>query len=169
MKKAIACVVTVGVLSAGAGGAAFAAEGGGGDGAAGDPPTTEPTKPTKPADGDQGARRALRRAALRIAAQAAAAAIGVETTELRDAFMSGQSVAELAASKGVDVATVKDAIVTALSDRIDKALADGKVDAARAATAKARLPDIAERLVNRKPGSRPSGAAGSGGASQSAA
>lgn len=166
MKKAIACVVTVGVLSAGAGGAAFAAEGGGGDGSAGDPPTTEPTKP---ATGDQGARRAVRRAALRVAAQAAAAAIGVETTELRDAFMSGQSVAELAASKGVDVATVKDAIVAALSDKIDQALSDGKVDATRAATAKERLPDIAERLVNRKPGSRPSGAAGSGEGSQTAA
>lgn len=140
MKKVIACIATATALSAGAGSAAFAAEG--------DPPTTETTKPAN----EDGSHRGVRRAALRTAAQAAAEAIGVETAELRTAFKAGTSVAELAASKGVDVATVTQAIVTALSEKIDQAVENGKIDAERAAKVKERLPQLAERLMNRTPG-----------------
>ena len=134
MKQVIACVAAVAVLSVGAAGTAFAAEG-------------EPTG----AQSHQG----LRRGVVRTAGLAAAEAIGIEPSELRAALKAGSSVAEVAQSKGVEVATVTDAIVAALAAKVDQALANGKITAERAAKAKERLPSIAERLVNRK---RPSSA-----------
>ncbi len=44
--------------------------------------------------------------------------------------------------------TVIDALVTAGTKRIDAAVANGKVDASRAAKAKERLPDRVTRAVN---------------------
>ena len=96
----------------------------------------------------------VRREALKVAAQAAADAIGVTMDELKAAVKGGQSVAELAQSKGVSVDDVKSAISKALSDRIDKAVSDGKITADQATKVKGNLDARIDRLVNRHRGDR---------------
>jgi transposase-like protein len=57
-------------------------------------------------------------------------------------------VAQIATEHGVDPNTVVTAIVTALTQKIDEKAAAGAVDANRAAQAKQKLPDVANRFVN---------------------
>jgi uncharacterized protein (DUF433 family) len=66
--------------------------------------------------------------------------------ELKD----GTSIAEVAQAHHVDPKTVTDAIVARGTQRIDQAVARGDLDATRAAKLKARLPQLAERIVNHK-------------------
>jgi hypothetical protein len=154
MKKLIAALSAAGLLTFGVAGTALAAEGVGGNDTKASTTTTEPAKP---GDGQHAVRRHLRRAAVRVAAQAAAKAIGVDLSALRAAHQGGSSIAAFAESKGVDVAVVKDAIVKALSDKLDQAVTNQKVSAERAAKLKERLPELADRFVNREPGARPNG------------
>jgi len=59
----------------------------------------------------------------------AAGRIGVPSSELRDAFQQGHSIAETAAAHQVDVDTVIDAIDVDLATRLDGEVADGTVSA----------------------------------------
>ncbi len=67
---------------------------------------------------------------------------------------SGQTVAEVATTHGVDPQTVIDAIVTKANAKIDEALANGRIDQARADEMKANGATRAEQFVNdtRQPG-----------------
>ena len=145
-KKFLATVVAAGLLTLGAAGTAFAAENGPGAASSDTPAAQEQTQSQ-----NRGAHRGVRRAAIKVAAQAAAATIGVEVAELRDAVRSGQTVGAFAESKGVSADSVVTAVVEALDARIDKAVTDGKVDEARAAKVKERVPEFAQRLVNTVP------------------
>jgi uncharacterized protein YidB (DUF937 family) len=142
MKKLIAAVTTAGLLTLGLAGTAFAA---GGDGSTNG--ASAPT--TQTAKGKVGHRIARR--ALRVAVKTAADTIGVSPKDLIVAVRGGQTVGEFATSKGVDPKTVEDAIVKALDDRIDQAVADGKLDATRGAKLKARVPTFAHRVVTTHP------------------
>ena len=135
MKKLIASLTAAGLLTFGVAGTAFAAEGDSGSG--GNAPATQ-----------QQGHRGLRRGVLRIAGEAAATAIGIDKAELRDAVKGGSTIAEVAESKGVSVESVTDAIVAALTDKLDQAVANGKVTAERAATVKERLPERADAFVH---------------------
>lgn len=135
-KKLLAGITTVGVLTLGGGTAAFAADTGTGSGT-----------PTATAGRQH---RGVLRVALRTAFDAAASTLNMTPQELRDAVKSGpQSIASVA---GDQTDAVKSAIVTALSDKIDEAAANGNFPADRVDSAKARLPQLAERFVNRVPG-----------------
>jgi hypothetical protein len=79
----------------------------------------------------------------------AADAIGISARDLAHELREGKSVAEVARAHDVDPARVVDAIVATATKRIDAALEAGKLDADRAATMKERLPERAERFVNR--------------------
>ena len=48
-----------------------------------------------------------------------------------------------------------DALVSAANAQVDPAVANGKMDEARAATIKGKIPTIAEKLVNRTSGQQP--------------
>ena len=85
--------------------------------------------------------RPLRRAVVRETGRVAADTIGVEPSELRQAWRDGQSIAEVATANGVEPQAVVDAVVADLSARLDQAVAEGRVDAERAETAKERVPD----------------------------
>lgn len=74
--------------------------------------------------------------------------IGVTPEVLRQAIASGQSVSDVATAHGVDPKTVVIALVTAGEARIDQAVANHHLDAARAAKLKARLPQMAQRFVD---------------------
>jgi hypothetical protein len=79
--------------------------------------------------------------------------IGVTPQALRQAIVSGQSVAQVATAHSVSPTTVVNALVTAGDARIDKAVANHHLTAAQAAKLKARLPKLAQRFVDftRKP------------------
>lgn len=143
MKRALATVTAAGLLTLGAAGTAFAA----GDGS--DSGSTEQAPAAQ--EQTKAAHHGIRRAAIKTAAEAAAATIGVEVSDLRAAVKSGQTVGALAESKGVSAQSVVDAVATALNGRIDQAVADGKVAAERAAKAKERVPELSDRLVNSIP------------------
>jgi len=147
-KKFFATVVAAGVLTLGAAGTAFAAENGPGAPSSDTPAAQEQNQSSSQ---NRGAHRGVRRAAIRVAAQAAAATIGVEVAELRDAVTGGQTVGAFAESKGVSADSVVTAVAEALDARIDQAVTDGKVDEARAAKVKERVPQFAQRLVNTVP------------------
>ena len=98
----------------------------------------------------RGERRAHRRQRLREAAQVAADTIGITRAELRDAVRGGQTVAEVAQDHEVDPQDVIDALVEHATTKIDDAVAAGRIDADRADALKARLPDLADRFVNRQ-------------------
>ena len=82
----------------------------------------------------------------------AAAAIGVEPKELRDALAGGKSVADVAKAHDVDPQTVIDAVLGAAGKRIDEAVANGRLDETRATTIKNRLQDRVAKLVQTQPG-----------------
>jgi len=90
------------------------------------------------------ARRELVNAAIDISAKT----IGVTPEALRQALASGQSVAQVATAHSVSPTTVVNALVAAGNARIDKAVANHHLSAARAAKLKARLPGAAQRFVD---------------------
>jgi hypothetical protein len=150
MKKLLASATVAGLmtgalLAAGVGGAASAAEPGDGDG----------TQQQAEGPGQRG----VRRAALKTAVEATAGAIGVSVDELKAGVPDGSTIADYAASKGVPLDEVTSAIVSALSDKLDQAAADGKISAERAAKVEERLPELTERFVRHERGSRTRGAA----------
>ena len=82
----------------------------------------------------------------------AADTIGVPAKELRQDVKGGQSISEVAESKGVPTQTVVDAVVNDLSGKLDKAVTDGKITQERADSIKQRLPERITNLVNRHRG-----------------
>lgn len=100
------------------------------------------------------------RRVIRASVDVAAKTIGISPADLRAALVSGKSVAEVATAHNVDPATVVNALVTAGTARIDKAVANGHLDATRAAKLKAKLPQLAQKFVDfkRSPGEEPAAA-----------
>ncbi len=80
--------------------------------------------------------------------EAVAEAIGVSTDELREALRDGQTIAEVAEANGTDPQDVIDALVAGGTERLDAAVADGRIDQATADERKEALPDRAADLVN---------------------
>lgn len=93
-------------------------------------------------------RRQMRR---RNVVQTSAKAIGITPKDLVAGVKSGKSIAQVAQANGVEPQTVIQALVTAGNARTDAAVKAGKLTAARAAKIKERLPDLADRVVNRLP------------------
>jgi DNA-directed RNA polymerase specialized sigma subunit len=79
--------------------------------------------------------------------EAVAEAVGVSTDELREALGDGQTIAEVAEANGTDPQDVIDALVATGAERLDAAVADGRVDQATADERKETLPERAADLV----------------------
>ena len=138
--KILATVTAVGALTVGGTTAAFAADSPNSGGSAA-------------AVAERGERARPLRQGLRTAFTAAAETLGMTTQELREQMKIGpQSIASVAGDQ-TDEVTAE--IVAALSAGIDEAVANGSFPAARADQAKSRLPQVAERMVNRVPGQPP--------------
>ena len=112
-----------------------------------DPPTTT----TLPADGE---RRPGRHHGVKVSLAVAATAIGISDDELRTALRSGQSIAQVAQSKGVDVQKVIDAIVADARERVAEKVQEGDLTQAHADQRLANLPQRVTDMVNRTGGSR---------------
>jgi polyhydroxyalkanoate synthesis regulator phasin len=78
----------------------------------------------------------------------AALAIGITERELLEALRDGQSVAEVAATNGVDAQTVIEALVAEVNERVDEAVASGDLDAHRASQIMADAEDRVTDFVN---------------------
>jgi hypothetical protein len=150
IKQSLAAVTLAGLLTVGVAGTAFAAPSDPGA-ASSETPAGQTQAQTQTQTQDRAAHRGVRREAIKAAAQAAASTIGVDVAELRAAVKGGQTVGAFAESKGVSADSVVTAVVEVLNGRIDQAVTDGKVDEARAAKVKERVPEFAQRLVNTVP------------------
>jgi len=131
MKKLVAAVAVAGFLLAG-GGAAWAQS----DGTAG------------PGASGGAAQQGRRGHGARLALQTAATTIGVSPQDLAGQIRDGKTVAAVATEHSVDPANVVNAVVAALTQQIDQAAAQGKIDANRVEQAKQKVPNLANRFVN---------------------
>lgn len=73
-------------------------------------------------------------------------ALGIDAETLREARQAGDSLATIASDNGVSVAELVDTLVAEATSRINDKLADGKIDADRAAE---KLDGLAERITER--------------------
>ncbi len=74
--------------------------------------------------------------------------MGISTDDLRAALRDGQTLAEVAEANGVDPQQVVDLFVDNGTERLDAAVAAGRIDQATADERKANLPERATDLVN---------------------
>ena len=147
MKKLIASIS----IAAALGGGAFALNTVGPAGAQSNPGTESTAAPegTSPDGATQQHHRRWRRArVVRGAIYVSAETIGIPRADLVQALRDGQSIAQVAEAHGVSAQTVIDAIVQAGSAKADEAVAAGKITQQRADAIKARLPQVADRIVN---------------------
>jgi hypothetical protein len=82
--------------------------------------------------------------------------------EISQDLRQGQSLAEIGQAKGVSADTLKSAILTAAGEKLDQAVADGRLAQERADKMTARLTDNIDRILNWKRGSAGAGLSGSG-------
>jgi uncharacterized protein (DUF433 family) len=133
MKKLVAALAltVAGVLLAGGSAAWAQSDGSGGSGAPG-----------------AAAQQGRRGHGARLALQTAATTIGVSPQDLAGQIRGGKTVAAVATEHNVDPNSVVNAVVAALTQQIDQAVAQGKIDGNRADQAKQKLPNFANRFVN---------------------
>ncbi len=86
-----------------------------------------------------------------------AQAIGIDVDTLKDQLKEGKTLTQIAEENNADPAAVADAIVNAINERIDQAVADGKMDQEKADEIKANAPEKVEKMMN---GERPEGEGG---------
>lgn len=80
--------------------------------------------------------------------EAAADIIGIENSELREALADGATLAEVAEDNGVDVETLIDGLVSALDEKLDELVADGRITEEQAAEIRENSPERIENFVN---------------------
>ncbi|MDH3294935.1 MAG: hypothetical protein OER95_11520 [Acidimicrobiia bacterium] len=75
--------------------------------------------------------------------------LDMSVEELWEALAGGKSLAEVAVDQGVAAEDLEAALLTAAEDRIDEALAKGRIDQERADEMKARMADNIDDYMNR--------------------
>jgi hypothetical protein len=85
---------------------------------------------------------------LRESSESIADALGMTTDELRDAIRGGQSIADIAKSKNVDLDTIADTLVNDANERIDQAVQDEKLTQEQADEIKSDLKERITDLLN---------------------
>jgi hypothetical protein len=80
----------------------------------------------------------------------AAAAIGVTADDLRASLRAGNSIADEAAARGVALDEVESAILDAARAKLERAVASGRIDQARADELIARLDARLDELLQRR-------------------
>lgn len=80
--------------------------------------------------------------------EAAAEALGLTTDELKAQLQDGKTLAEIATDQGVDRQALVDALVASATERIDQAVANGKVTQEKADELKAKLPEVIGKIVD---------------------
>ena len=109
---------------------------------------------TEMANRPGGAGRGHRGPGHKLGLAAAARVIGVSEADLQTALRSGQSIAQVAQSKGVDVKAVVDAMVAEAKTRLAEAVTAGRLTQAQADDKAANLEQRVTEMVNRTGGGR---------------
>lgn len=81
----------------------------------------------------------------------ALADLGLTAEIIRAGFEDGQTLAEIATANGVEVQAVIDALVAEANERIDQAVADGRIDETEAEEKKAEAVERITEMVNSEP------------------
>jgi hypothetical protein len=76
--------------------------------------------------------------------------LGIDATTLKQDFKAGQSLADIAAAKGVNEQQVIDLLVNQESQKMDQKVTSGKLTQAQADQKKAKLADEIKKRVERK-------------------
>jgi len=84
----------------------------------------------------------------------AAQALGMTTDELHTALKGGQTLAQIAESKGVNVQVVIDALVASATNHINEEVTSGEITQAEA---DAKLAELSQRVTDRVNNPRPEG------------
>jgi polyhydroxyalkanoate synthesis regulator phasin len=77
-----------------------------------------------------------------------AEALGSTPDEVKAGLKDGTSIAAQAEAKGVDRKVVDDALTKAITERIDAAVADGKLTEEQATKAKGRIDEAVDRILD---------------------
>lgn len=123
--------------------------------------TIDATTAAVPADADKAGKGGPGHFDGRRHLDAAAKALGVSEADLQAALQSGQSVAQVAQSKGIDVKVVVDALVAEAKARLAEAVKAGRVTQAQADEWTASLEQRITEMVN-SPGGPHHGKGGPG-------
>lgn len=112
------------------------------------PPSTEQPAPPAdvPEDAPEGAPEGCRGPHERPGLEAAAEALGMSLDELREALRDGQTLAEVAEARGVDVDVVIEAMVSVAEEHLAEKVAAGELTQEEADE---RLAEIRERVTER--------------------
>jgi hypothetical protein len=136
LKKLAASVAVAGAITVGTAGAAFAADGASGsDGGA--------------ATGQTARHPGIRHQVVKGGFKIVIDQLGVTKEDLKAALQGGQTISEYATSLGKDPQALADALTQAANDRIDQAVADGKLSEERGATMKSEVPERVDQFLNR--------------------
>jgi uncharacterized protein (DUF433 family) len=133
VKKVVATVAMAGAITAGTAGMAYAQDSSG----------SGSEKPAATAQGHPRLRLAVRRHAGKIVADT----LGVSREDLRAALKGGQSINEYAATLP-NAGDVKAALVGAANTAIDKAVANGRFDAAKGEELKAKVGPRVDKVLD---------------------
>ena len=77
--------------------------------------------------------------------------VGLDADIVKEGFAIGQTLGETAEANGINSETIVDAIVTAMTERLNQAVTDGKLTPEEAAEKAAGIPDRATEIVNTVP------------------
>ena len=77
--------------------------------------------------------------------------VGLDPEIVKEGFANGQTLGDTAEANGISSETVTDAIVSAMTERLNQAIADGKITPEEAAEKAAGIPDRATEIVNSIP------------------
>ncbi len=135
IKKLVAGVALAGALTVGTTGVAVAADGGG----------ATATDPAAQVGKHPWLRMRVRRGVVKVVTDT----LGVSRQDLRTAVQGGQTLSQYAASMGKEQAVV-DALTKAATNRLDQLVANGRITQERADTAKSKLPDRIDKVMNRQ-------------------
>ncbi|MEM7272127.1 MAG: hypothetical protein AAF547_03515 [Actinomycetota bacterium] len=100
-------------------------------------------------DGERDGRRGPGKRGMK--SEALTEALGLTAEEIRDGFQDGNTIADLAAEQGVDVADVEAALVAAANERLDEAVENGRIDEAEAAEKRADIEERVSELMTKDP------------------
>ena len=78
----------------------------------------------------------------------AASTIGITSDQLKTELQGGKSIAQVAQDHKVDLATVKNAVLTSAQTQLTQAVKDGKLTQAQADQAKTKLTNSIDQLLN---------------------
>lgn len=77
--------------------------------------------------------------------------LGLTAEEIKAGFDEGKSLADLAAEQGISADELADALVAQATERLDAAVADGKIDEDRAASAAEQLEERIDQAIEAEP------------------